>query len=241
MSGRTTALLLFIAALAVVLVAACSTAVDLPAPFPGPVIGTGSLSAVSQSTASTVDGGGLHIGADTANFASSPPLAFFTKGAVATAELNAAPAGSRVVAVKMRNSSADSTSRFVLIGGDVYFIQTSMTAPQFGFVTSNATSPVPTYAGLGRSEHQFYRDQVATGRDRVVVDLDWGDSTLDPTLTVYPPDGALGTYHDGDDGRMDGRIYLDIAGSGRLTPGEWYYRVTGDGSRDLGPYSFTIT
>ena len=241
MFGRTIPLFLLASALAVVLVATC-TAADVAVSFTGPVGEAGNLTAVSLPDASATDGEGVHAAVGTAaNFASSPSLMLFTTSVAPKTEMKAdSQIGSRVVTVQMRNASAASASRFVLIGGDVYFIRTNMTAPQIGFVAPNETSSVPVYAGLGRGEYRFYRDQVATNRDRVVVDLDWGDPSLDPTLTVYPPDGALGTYHDGDDGRVDGRIYLEIAGSERLTPGEWYYRVTGDGARDLGPYSFTI-
>ncbi|MFA7695182.1 MAG: hypothetical protein WCX63_06580 [Methanoregula sp.] len=72
----------------------------------------------------------------------------------------------------------------------------------------------------------FYRQTVKSGAKETWIDLAWPSSlhaALD--LMVYAPDATLGPFNDTSDGISDSRIFLDIAGEGNVTPGDWYYRV----------------
>ncbi|MEN6518817.1 MAG: peptidase domain-containing protein [Methanospirillum sp.] len=72
------------------------------------------------------------------------------------------------------------------------------------------------------------------------VDLNWGSSSDSLTLKVSAPDASLGPYHDGDDGRIDGRIYLVITKSSGLTPGTWYFGIFGERVAGVRGYTFNV-
>lgn len=71
----------------------------------------------------------------------------------------------------------------------------------------------------------YYNDVVPEGKQHEWVDLDWKNPSKDLKLTIFAPDGTFGPYSDNADGRMDGRIFLDIASRLNVTAGHWFFRV----------------
>ncbi|MFA5237871.1 MAG: hypothetical protein WC362_08475 [Methanoregula sp.] len=94
-------------------------------------------------------------------------------------------------------------------------------------VTSSANIPLNNLLFTTASgTSAFYRQTVKTGAHETWIDLAWPsrlNAALD--LMVYAPDATLGPFKDTADGISDSRIFLDIAGEGNVTPGDWYYRV----------------
>jgi hypothetical protein len=131
------------------------------------------------------------------------------------------------------------TGRVVMIGGDVNYVRSMVVktddpVPETGFGETPSRSLAP-------GARQFHREAIANGTSRLRVDLDWDDPSLAPSLVVYPPDGStLGPYSDLDDGRRDGRCYLEIETEGRdIASGDWYFRVTGDPDATIPRYTLT--
>lgn len=75
--------------------------------------------------------------------------------------------------------------------------------------------------------HQFY---VGSGVRWLEVNLDWTSPSDSLTLTIYTPSWVkIGTYHDIDDGVLDGKIHIDIVpNSGYVEPGVWTFDVYGE-------------
>jgi len=71
----------------------------------------------------------------------------------------------------------------------------------------------------------YYNDVVPKGKQHEWVDLDWKNPAKDLKLMIYTPDATLGPYSDNDDGKKDGRIFLDIASQLNVTAGHWFFRV----------------
>lgn len=95
------------------------------------------------------------------------------------------------------------------------------------------------YSGtIQQGQWIWYSKYLFMGLRQLPVDLNWGSSSDSLTLTVSAPDATLGPYHDGDDGRIDGRIYLVVSKSSGQTPGTWYFGVFGE--RVAGARSFTF-
>ncbi|KAF5028679.1 hypothetical protein DSECCO2_656530 [anaerobic digester metagenome] len=95
------------------------------------------------------------------------------------------------------------------------------------------------YSGtIQQGQWIWYSKYLFMGVRQLPVDLNWGSSSDSLTLTVSAPDATLGPYRDGDDGRIDGRIYLVVSKSSGLTPGTWYFGVFGE--RVAGARSFTF-
>ncbi|MEA1893917.1 MAG: peptidase domain-containing protein [Euryarchaeota archaeon] len=90
---------------------------------------------------------------------------------------------------------------------------------------------------IERGETHWHSLYVPPGVYKLWVDLDWGDPSNPFTLTIYPPDGTvLGPYHDADDGKDDGRIFLCISRSSGLPSGTWYFEVQGAGDYSFAAY-----
>ncbi|WP_096205628.1 peptidase [Candidatus Methanoperedens nitratireducens] len=75
--------------------------------------------------------------------------------------------------------------------------------------------------------HQF---NIGSGVRWLEVNLDWISSSDSLALTVYTPGWAkVGTYHDIDDGVIDGKIHIDIIpNSGYVEQGAWTFDVYGE-------------
>lgn len=86
----------------------------------------------------------------------------------------------------------------------------------------------------------WYSKYLFLGVRQLPVDLNWGSASDSLSLTVSAPDATLGPYHDGDDGRIDGRIYLVISKSSGLTPGTWYFSIFGERVAGVRGYTFTV-
>lgn len=71
----------------------------------------------------------------------------------------------------------------------------------------------------------YYSDVVPLGKQHEWIDLYWKDPKKDLSLMVYAPDATLGPYTDMADGRMDGRIFLDVSSHLNVTPGHWFFKV----------------
>jgi len=82
----------------------------------------------------------------------------------------------------------------------------------------------------------FYKQTVQTGAKETWVDLKCPLSCAALDLMVYAPDATLGPFNDTADGRTDNRIFLDVAGKGNVTPGDWYYRIRNTGENAT-PYT----
>lgn len=77
------------------------------------------------------------------------------------------------------------------------------------------------------NRHQFY---VGNGVNWLEVYHDWKDSSDSLTLTIYTPGwGNIGTFHDIDDGVIDGKIHIDIVpDNGYVESGVWTFDVYGE-------------
>lgn len=101
-------------------------------------------------------------------------------------------------------------------------------------VASRYSGTIQQGQWIGYSKYLFM------GVRQLPVDLNWGSSSDSLTLTVSAPDATLGPYHDGDDGRIDGRIYLVVSKSSGLTPGTWYFDIFGERVAGVRGYTFNV-
>ncbi|MEA1894087.1 MAG: peptidase domain-containing protein [Euryarchaeota archaeon] len=96
-----------------------------------------------------------------------------------------------------------------------------------------------TYGTITQGETDWYSLYVPPDKDNLWVDLDWGTPSNSLNLTIYPPDGTvLGPYHDADDGKDNGRIFLCISKNDGLPSGIWYFEVYGEHVQGIEDYSF---
>jgi len=74
-----------------------------------------------------------------------------------------------------------------------------------------------------------YKVYVGPGVRFLEVDLNWGDSSDSVTLSIYTPSGSkLGTYSDGSDGSVNGRIHVNIYPSKTyMGQGTWRFETRG--------------
>lgn len=72
---------------------------------------------------------------------------------------------------------------------------------------------------------RIYRDTLPDGVPRQWIDLSWNNLNNSHLVTIYPPEETLGPFQNIDDGKLDGRIYLEISSNSNLTPGTWHYIV----------------
>jgi hypothetical protein len=70
------------------------------------------------------------------------------------------------------------------------------------------------------------------------VYLVWNNPSNSLTLTIYSPSGEVYGYHDADDGKVDGKITLNVVNA---EYGIWYFKVYGEKVSDVQAYSLTIT
>jgi hypothetical protein len=104
-------------------------------------------------------------------------------------------------------------------------------------VTTDTSLPVNNLSfSTASGTSAFYKQTVAPGAKETWIDLEWPDSCAALDLMVYAPDATLGPFNDTADGRRDDRIFLNIAGKGNVTPGDWYYRIRNTGNNAT-PYT----
>ncbi|MFA5332001.1 MAG: hypothetical protein WC342_06450 [Methanoregula sp.] len=73
----------------------------------------------------------------------------------------------------------------------------------------------------------FHREMPA-GLKEFTYDLFWQDTNATLKLTIFAPDGKMGTYYDESDGIKNGRIYLLVSRPEGIAPGDWYAVVEGE-------------
>ncbi|QSZ67417.1 hypothetical protein RJ40_07820 [Methanofollis aquaemaris] len=146
-------------------------------------------------------------------------------------------------------SSSEVTITMAGDSGDMVIIRDDApeVAVETGIVFSSAsgmTETVPIYnlvnrEGTSRSSAPvYYAQEVPEGTRHHWVDLDWGESEQDLSLSVWHPSGLLGTFRDIDDGKKNGRIFLRISDQDGVEGGTWYYRVSGPRIPVAHNYSF---
>ncbi len=123
----------------------------------------------------------------------------------------------------------------------------AVSAEEQKYTVRPSTSETPSapgriYDSIREGQTKTYYSNVGSDVNYLEVDLNWGDPTDSLSLIIYTPGGSnLGTYYDGDDGPVDGRIHLDIGpGQGYVEPGQWKFKVYGvevDGVED---YTFNV-
>lgn len=84
------------------------------------------------------------------------------------------------------------------------------------------------FTGMHHSPEQntaIFSKYVSPDLPYILVDLNSGDLTDPLSLSIITPDRVLGPYTDESDGKIDGRIYLQISESDGMTPGLWKFIV----------------
>ena len=71
------------------------------------------------------------------------------------------------------------------------------------------------------------------------VYLVWNNPSNSLALTIYSPNGVVyGPYHDAGDGKVDGKIILNVEDAEH---GTWYFKVYGESVSGVQSYSLTVT
>ncbi len=88
---------------------------------------------------------------------------------------------------------------------------------------------------ITQGETDWYYEYISSS---FKVELLWGNPSNILTLTIYSPDGAVyGPYYDSDDGRIDGKIALNIRNA---VPGIWNLRIYGEDVDGVQSYIFMV-
>ena len=89
------------------------------------------------------------------------------------------------------------------------------------------------------NRHSFY---VGNGVNWLEVYHNWRDSSDSLTLTIYTPKGVkIGTFHDIDDGVMDGKIHIGIIpDNGYVESGVWVFDVYGESVATQRTYDLNV-
>lgn len=67
-----------------------------------------------------------------------------------------------------------------------------------------------------------YHRSIPSGMSDITCDLNWLNPKSSLKITIFSPDGMMGPYDDSSDGKVDGRIFLQISRDRDLTCGNWY-------------------
>lgn len=124
-------------------------------------------------------------------------------------------------------------SRAILIAAAVLILSAAVIVMVFssggpGKAESGIRIDDPVFSSSGTSpagNTALFSKFVSPDTPSIIVDLDSGDPADPLSLTILTPDKTLGPYNDSADGRMDGRIYLKISKTDRMTPGLWRFMV----------------
>jgi len=114
----------------------------------------------------------------------------------------------------------------LLVAG-AFFFPPSVTDLSSGRVAAN-DSPAPGKLAAMQEETVLFSKYVDANSPPILVDLNTGEAGDPFSLMIITPDGTLGPFDDGSDGRIDGRIYLRIARPEGSTPGLWKFVVRTD-------------
>lgn len=107
--------------------------------------------------------------------------------------------------------------------------------------TADPGSTLLSTAYITQGKTGYYNAYVGSGVNVLEVDLNWGDKSDSLTLSIYTPSGSrLGTYSDGSDGSLNGRIHINIDPSkGYVAQGNWKLNVYG--SKVSGQEDYTLS
>ncbi len=96
-----------------------------------------------------------------------------------------------------------------------------------------------TFANATAAKADLYNNEISGGQTNwhkvdlsnavksFNIDLKWQNVNDSLRLLLYSPDGKiLGPYYDDSDGKIDGRINLNIANPSGVASGEWQLKVT---------------
>lgn len=96
----------------------------------------------------------------------------------------------------------------------------------------NVVTDASGYRVIGHMDNRIleggrepFRRVIPEGLSAFAFDLFWEDPGSSLKATLFAPDGVLGPYHDADDGREDGRIFLQVSRPGGVAAGEWFVIV----------------
>ena len=104
-------------------------------------------------------------------------------------------------------------------------------------VSAKKISIQTVYDIITQGETDWYCKYISSSSFSVY--LVWNNPSNSLTLTIYSPNGDVyGPYHDADDGRIDGKITLDVINAEQ---GIWYFKVYGERVSGVQPYSLTVT
>ncbi len=93
------------------------------------------------------------------------------------------------------------------------------------------------YDTITQGETDWYCKYISSSSFSVY--LVWNNPSNSLTLTIYSPNGDVyGPYYDADDGRIDGKIALNVEDAEH---GTWYFKVYGEKVSGVQTYSLTIT
>ncbi len=104
-------------------------------------------------------------------------------------------------------------------------------------VSAKKVSIQTVYDMITQGETDWYCKYISSSSFSVY--LVWNNPSNSLTLTIYSPNGDVyGSYHDADDGSIDGKITLDVEDAEH---GTWYFKVYGEDVSGVQLYSLTIT
>lgn len=108
-----------------------------------------------------------------------------------------------------------------------------------GYDYTHTGLSIKSMDSLVQGETDYFSKYVPAGTSQLVVDLNWGTPANSLALMITSPTGQYGPYHDGSDGRTDGRIVLSITRSGQALPaGTWTFGIFGERVTGVEDYSF---
>lgn len=124
----------------------------------------------------------------------------------------------------------------------------SMTTGSNGYTITPATdgikgvvNPLRNDVTISQGEKDCYSHAVPSGTSQLTADLNWGNSANSLALTITSPTTTIGTFHDADDGAIDGRIHITISKSSDIESGTWIFLVYGESVSGEEDYTFGWT
>lgn len=107
--------------------------------------------------------------------------------------------------------------------------------------TSGFVSTMSVYSTIRQGQTNWHSKYIGPYCRNYYVDLNWGNSANSLQLRIYCPDGSTkGPFYDSSDGRIDGRICLNVyqSGGGYLPVGTYYHEVYGYRVSGIEDYTF---